>query len=127
MGVRVAEERLDRRGTQRIIAARDDLIQVEHRNVLASSDLARPAGIGVGVADDLAVLPDLARNQRAEDGFGAARADVLDVAGEVPAEGMDRLVAMQERILNLDGLVADMSDIRRLNPDYFAEAKSAFV
>ena len=28
---------------------------------------------------------------------------------------------------HLDGLVADMPDIRRLNPDYFAEAKSAFV
>jgi GntR family transcriptional regulator, rspAB operon transcriptional repressor len=27
---------------------------------------------------------------------------------------------------HLDGLVADMSDIRRLNPDYFAEVKSAF-
>jgi DNA-binding GntR family transcriptional regulator len=28
---------------------------------------------------------------------------------------------------HLDGLVADIPDIRRLNPEYFAEAKSAFV
>ncbi len=28
---------------------------------------------------------------------------------------------------HLDGLAADIPDIRRLNPEYFAEAKSAFV
>jgi DNA-binding GntR family transcriptional regulator len=35
--------------------------------------------------------------------------------------------AALEMAAHLDGLVAEIPDIRRLNPDYFVEAKSAFV
>lgn len=63
----------------------------------------------------------------------------------LPQEGrMERVIAEHALILasieagdaaggalamaaHLDGLAADIPDIRRLNPDYFAEAKSAFV
>jgi DNA-binding GntR family transcriptional regulator len=42
-------------------------------------------------------------------------------------ETADGAAAAAAMALHLDGLVADIPDIRRLNPDYFAEAKSAFV
>ena len=42
-------------------------------------------------------------------------------------EAADESGAGAAMAVHLDGLVADISDIRRLNPDYFAEAKSAFV
>ena len=63
----------------------------------------------------------------------------------LPQEGrLERVIAEHELILarieagdatggalamavHLDGLAADIPDIRRLNPDYFAEGKSAFV
>lgn len=60
----------------------------------------------------------------------------------LPQEGrMKRVIAERAAVLatieaagdvlamaaHLDGLAADIPDIRRLNPEYFAEAKSAFV
>jgi DNA-binding GntR family transcriptional regulator len=42
-------------------------------------------------------------------------------------EAADGSAAAGAMGVHLDGLVADIPDIRRLNPDYFAEAKSAFV
>jgi DNA-binding GntR family transcriptional regulator len=42
-------------------------------------------------------------------------------------EAADGAGAAGAMAAHLDGLAADIPDIRRLNPDYFAEAKSAFV
>jgi len=42
-------------------------------------------------------------------------------------EAADGSGAADAMAVHLDGLVADIPDIRRLNPDYFAEARSAFV
>ncbi len=42
-------------------------------------------------------------------------------------EARDAAGASVAMAAHLDGLAADIADIRRLNPDYFAEAKSSFV
>jgi hypothetical protein len=106
VGVRVAEERVDGGFAESVIAAGDDLIEVDEGDVLFFGDGLGPAAVGLGIAADVALDPDFARDKRAEDGRGAFSADVLDVLAEVPAEGVDEFGLVRVRVLYLEGLVA---------------------
>ena len=71
VGVGVAEERVDGGGAEGVVAAGDDLVEVDEADVLLVGDLLRPASIGGGRADDVVAVPDLAGDERAKDGGGA--------------------------------------------------------
>jgi hypothetical protein len=105
VGVRVAEERVDGGFTHSVIAAGDDLVEVDEGDVLVLRHGVSPATVGVGVAADAAIDPDLAGNERAEDGRCAFGADVLDILSQVPAEGVDELGLMGELVLDFEGLI----------------------
>src|ERR1035437_5771086 len=68
VGVRIAEEGIDGGLAEGVVAAGDDLVEVDKADVFGCGDLLGPAAIGGGVADNVAVQPKLARDKRAEDG-----------------------------------------------------------
>ena len=76
-------------GAEGVVAAGDDLVEVDEADVLLLGDLLGPAAIGIGLADDVAVQPDFAGDERADDGRGALGLDVGDVFAEIPAVGVD--------------------------------------
>ncbi len=104
MGVGVAEEGLDCGRPKRVVTAGNDLVQVDEADVFLLGNLPRPSAVAVGVADDLTVLPGLARDRRTDDGDCAFGPGVLDVLAQIPAVGVDRLVNLEDGVIDLFGL-----------------------
>ena len=59
----VGEERTDRVWTQGVIPPGDDLMKVDERRLLRFGNGPRPVGMAVARPGDLAVAPDVARDQ----------------------------------------------------------------
>src|ERR1700730_6724898 len=78
--------------------------------MLLFSDLPSPATVVCCVADNLAVIPCLARNRRADDGYRSFGLCVLNVLAQVPAIGVDSLVDLEDRIVDFFGFVTDAMD-----------------
>ena len=110
VGVRIAEEGIDGSGAEGVVAAGNDLVEIHEADVLCGGDLLGPAAIGGAVADDVAIEPELAGDERAEDGSGALGAGVGDVFAQVPAEGVDGFVGVGDRVLDVEGLVANAGE-----------------
>src|SRR6266702_1735197 len=100
MGVGIAEERVDGGGAEGVVAAGDDLVEVDEAYVFGVGYLMGPAAVGGGVWDDVSVEPEFTGNERTKDGSGAFGAGVRDVFAHVPAEGVDRLVDVSAGILH---------------------------
>ena len=92
---------------QRVVSSSDDLIQIDEADVLLLGYLSRPAAVVCGVPNDLAVLPCLAGNGRADDRDRPFGLGVRDVLAQVPAIGVHRLVDLEDWIVDLFGLVTD--------------------
>ena len=110
MGVGIAEERVDGGGAEGVVAAGDDLVEVDETYVFGSGYLLGPAAVGGGVSDDVTVEPEFTGNERTEDGSGAFGAGVGDVFTQVPAEGVDGLVGVSAGILHVQGFLADAGE-----------------
>jgi len=107
VGVGIAEEGFDGGLAEGVVAAGDDLVEVDEAGVLGGGYLLGPAAVGAGVADDVAVEPELARDERAEDGGCALGAGVGDVLAHVPAEGVDGFVGAGAGIFDVESFFAD--------------------
>jgi hypothetical protein len=107
MGMGIAEEGFDGGLAESIIAAGDDLVEVNEADVLGLGDGLSPAAIGGGAAVDLAISPDLARDERAEDRGSALGLGIRDVLTHVPAEGMDGIGGSGPGVGDVKSLFAD--------------------
>ena len=107
VGVRVTEERVDGGRAEGVVAAGDDLVEVDERDMLFFGDGLGPAAVSVGVAANTAVNPDFARDERAEDGRGALGADVGNIFAQIPAEGVDGFGLVGDGTFDFEGLVSD--------------------
>src|SRR4051812_31194731 len=66
-------------------------MEIEQANGLGFRNLPRPIGVAVARAGDLAVLPDISRNQRADDRRSALGARLGNVFTQVPSKSVDGL------------------------------------
>ena len=110
MGVGIAEEGVDGGGAEGVVAAGDDFVEVDEADVLLLGDLLGPAAVSVGAAVDFIADPDLARDERAEDGGGSFGADVGDVLAEIPAVGVDGFDLVGDGVFYVVGFFADAGE-----------------
>ena len=89
VGVGVAEEGFDGSFAELVVFAGDDLVEVDEGDMLLLGGSLGPSAEGAGLANGLAVLPDLAGDEGAEDRGGSLGFDVGGVLAHVPAEGVD--------------------------------------
>src|SRR5258708_37923798 len=106
MRMLVANQRRYFLRAESIITLRDDLVQVDKRGAFGPRDIGGPLRVGIGTACDFSVLPDLSRNGRTDDRYGALCAGAGDEAAQVPAVGMYDLALMRDGVVNLARLVA---------------------
>src|SRR5258708_17524164 len=106
MRVLVAKQGRHLLRTERIIPPRDDVVQVDERGAFGAGHIGGPLRVGIRVAGDFSVLPELSGNGRTDDRYGALRARAGDEAAEVPAVGVYDLVLVRDGIVDLASLVA---------------------
>ena len=75
--------------THRIIALGNQLMQIEQADSLSFRNLPRPIGVAIEWAGDLAVLPDVARDERTDDRRRAFGTSLGNVLAQVPPIGVD--------------------------------------
>ena len=63
VGVWVTEQRIYRGGAERVVAAGDDFVEIHEGYVLFFGDGLSPSAVRVGVATDVTVDPDFARDK----------------------------------------------------------------
>src|ERR1700733_381228 len=105
--MRISKERFHRSLPQRVIPPRNNLIQVNEAHVLLLGHLPRPSSIVRNVPDDLAILPRLPRNRRTDNRDSSLSLRIRDILPQIPPIRMHRLVNLQDRIIDLLGLVPD--------------------
>src|SRR6185312_5448331 len=110
MRMRIAEQRIHRGLTKRVVLPRCDLVQVDKPNMFALCDLTRPSTIVVGPANDLAIFPGLSWHQRADDRGRSLGLRLFDIARHVPAKSMHNLVLLCDRVVDLLRLIAHAID-----------------
>src|SRR5258708_20719943 len=84
----------------------DDGGRVGERGAFGGAHIGGPLRVGIRVAGDFSVLPELSGNGRTDDRYGALRARAGDEAAEVPAVGVYDLVLVRDGIVDLASLVA---------------------
>src|SRR6266851_4057421 len=90
-----------------VVAASDDLVEIDESDVLLDRHLSSPATIVLRVARDLPILPGLPRNGRADDRSSFLGDGIGNVLMHVPAVAVNSLVPLEDWILDLPGLLAN--------------------
>src|SRR5204862_7238306 len=76
------------------------------KRAFGSSSVSGPFAIIIGGANNLAILPNVSRDQRQDDGGGASGLRVRDVLAEIPAVGTDGFLFSGGFIFDLLGFLA---------------------
>ena len=63
MGMGISKQGVDSVRTEFIILASDYLVEVDKCSLLSAGYTGGPAGVGISIANDLAVFPDFSRNE----------------------------------------------------------------
>jgi hypothetical protein len=103
----IAEEGFDGGLAEGVVAAGDDLVEVDKADVFSFGDGLSPAAVGGGTAVDFAIRPDLAGDERAEDRSSALGLCIRDVLAHVPAEGVDGIGGSGSGVGDVEGLFAN--------------------
>src|SRR5262249_58955916 len=104
----IGEEQIDLIRPQRLVAASDDLVEVDESDLSGLRHLLGPAR--VLIAGDSSLFPDLSRDWRTDDWRRAVGSGVGDVFAQVPAVAMNDLVFFGEQVVDLFGLFAHTFD-----------------